>query len=150
MMKRLLTILVLVSIIAACGGEEETLGLGERELDRCSLITIDEAAAWLGGPVEAAPSESLDGVSDLVTCLYEGATGSVLVQVYDGEVYFAEPGSPARLGEDVAGLGEDAFRDNDSVKFLQNDWAASVSQIGGIANIDHLMQMAELMSERLP
>jgi hypothetical protein len=146
----LMIVLALATAVAACGSDNEVLGLGDRDLDRCSLITVEEAEDWLGAPVEAATSEGLDGEADPVTCYYEGANGSILLQVYDGAVFFAEPGSPARLGEDVAGLGEDAFRDNDSVKFLQNDWSASVSQISGVADIDHLMEMAELMSERLP
>jgi hypothetical protein len=135
--------------VAACGGEEEVLGLGDRDLDRCSLITVEEAEDWLGAPVDAAPSEAL-GEPDPVTCYYQGANGSILLQVRDGAVYHAEPGSPSRIGEDVPGVGEDAFRDNDSVQFLENDWSVSVSQISGVPNMDNLIEMAGLVAERLP
>lgn len=135
---------------AACGGDEEVLGVGDRDLNRCSLITVEEAEDWLGAPVEAAPSEGLDGEPDPVTCLYEGAGGSVLVQVRDGAVFHSEPGSPSRIGEDVPGVGEDAFRDNDSVQFLQNDWSVSVSQILGIPEAENLIEMARLVAGRLP
>ena len=151
MNRRLLVIVVtLATALTACGGEEEVLGLGDRDLARCSLVTVEEAEDWLGAPVEAAPSEGFDGEPNPVTCLYRGATGSILVQVRDGAVYHAEPGSPSRLGEDVPGIGEDAFRDNDSVQFLQNDWSVSVSQIGGIPNVESLTEMARLVAGRLP
>lgn len=142
-------VIALAAAVAACGGEEEVLGLGDRELDRCSLVTVEEAEDWLGAPVEAAPSESL-GEPNPVTCYYQGASGSILLQVRDGAVFHAEPGSPSRSGEDVPGIGEDAFRDNDSVQFLQNDWSVSVSQIGGLPDIENLTDMARLVSERLP
>lgn len=135
---------------AACGGDEEVLGVGDRDLDRCSLITVEEAEDWLGAPVEAAPSDGLDGEPNPVTCLYEGANGLVLVQVRDGAVFHAEPGSSTRVGEDVPGIGEDAFRDNDSVQFLQNDWSVSISQLIGTPNIENLIEMARLVAGRLP
>ena len=63
-------------IVTACAGElegtngdDDVLGLGDRGLDRCSLISETEAEGWLGGPVVAAPSEGSDGVPDPVTCL---------------------------------------------------------------------------------
>lgn len=147
-----LAILVLVgsSMVAACGGGDDSAGMEGRELDRCSLVTVEEAEDWLGPPVEAAPSENLDGSSDLVTCYYQGATGSILLQVRDGAVYFAEPGSQARLPQDVPNLGEDAHMDNDSVRFLQNDWSVSVGQIGGVPDASELLEMARLVSSRLP
>ena len=56
--------IVLAMIVAACGngGDEDALGMGDRGLDRCSLITVDEAGQWLGSPVFAAPSEGFDGL----------------------------------------------------------------------------------------
>ena len=136
--------------LAACGGDDEVLGVGDRDLNRCSLITVEEAEDWLGAPVEAAPSQGLDGEPSPVTCLYEGANGVVLVQARDGAVFHAEPGSPTRVGQDVPGIGEDASRDNDSVQFLQNEWSVSISQIAGLPNIDDLIEMARLVAERLP
>lgn len=151
MRRKLVLSFVAMLVVAGCGsGDEEALGLGDRPLDRCSVITVDEAEAWLGAPVTAAPAETIAGEPDLVTCLYAGSNATVLVQVYDGEVYFAEPGSPARDGDDLAGLGDDAWRRDDTVKFLQNDWSVSVSQIIGLVDPDALMKMAELVSERLP
>ncbi|MGB8362233.1 MAG: hypothetical protein WCE80_12625 [Acidimicrobiia bacterium] len=143
--------MLLLASVAGCGGSDDnTLGIGDTDLDRCSLITVDEAGQWLGAPVTAAPAEGIDGNPDPVTCLYEGSNAMVLVQVYEGEEFFAEPGSSSRVGEDVEGLGEDAFMDNDSVKFLQDGWAASVSQISGLVATDSLLGMAHLMSSRLP
>jgi hypothetical protein len=142
--------LVLLTAFAGCGDDGNTLGVGDTDLDRCSLITTDEAAQWIGAPVAAAPATGIDDSPDPVTCLYEGADAKVLVQVYEGEEYFAGPGSASRVGEDVDGLGEDAFMDSDSVKFLQDGWAASVAQISGPVDTDSLLEMAHLMSSRLP
>ena len=86
--KRLNTVLVtlaLALIVAACGSGNDggdVLGLGDRDLDRCSLISAQEAEQWLGGTVSAAPSDGIDGKPDPVTCLYEveGSFNSVFVQ----------------------------------------------------------------------
>ena len=151
--------LALAMVVSACeggvevgNGDDNVLGLGDRGLDRCSLITEAEAEEWLGGPAVAAPSEGFDDEPDLVTCLYksEDPRASFLVQVYDGEVFFAEVGSAARLGETIDGLAEDAFQDQGSVKFFQNDWSASVSLISGLIPDEDILEMAELMSSRLP
>ena len=74
----------------------------------------------------------------------------MLVQVYDGAVYFAEPGSPSRIGEDLTGLGEDAWTKTGDVNFLQNDWTVSVSRISGQVSDAALLEMAELISSKLP
>lgn len=147
--------LTLALIVAACGdgdGGDDVLGLGERGLDRCSLISESEAANWLGGPVAVAPAEGFDGEPDPVTCLYksEEPRASFLIQVYDGDVFFAEVGSGARTGETIDGLGEDAWQDQGKVGFLQNNWSASVSQISGLIADEDILEMAELMSSRLP
>lgn len=146
--------LLLALALGACGdggGDDDVLGLGDRGLDRCSLITADEAESWLG-PLqeEPAPATGFDDEPDPVTCSYRGERTNILVQVYDGEVFFAEEGSTAR-GETLEGLGEDAHADDDSVKFLQNDWAASVAYISGQPlSRTELVEIAELMSSRLP
>lgn len=114
------------------------------------MISAEEAAQWLGGPVEAAPSEDANGDPSPVTCLYEGANAVVLVQIRDGDVFHAEKGSESRTGEDVAGLGEDAYTDGTRVSFLQNEWSVSVSQIIGLVEGDDLVEMARLISGRLP
>lgn len=144
-------VLLLALALAACGGgNDDVLGLGDRGLDRCSLITAEEAEEWLGALVEdPAPSDGFDGEPDPVTCSYDGSEARVLVQIYDGEVFFADEGSSAR-GETFEGLGEDAHMDNDSVKFLQNDWAVSVAYISGRMETGDLVEMAELISSRLP
>jgi hypothetical protein len=151
----MLATLVLASIATACGnggGDEDVLGLGDRNLDRCSLISAQEAEQWLGGTVSAAPSEGISGDPDPVTCLYEveGSPDSVFVQVYDGEVFFAEPGSASRTGEDLQGLGEDAWTKQGDVNFLQNNWTVSVSRILGRVSDADLLEMAQLISSRLP
>jgi hypothetical protein len=143
-------VLLLVAAAGCGGGSDETSSNGDRALDRCSLVTPDEAAQWIGAPVTAAPAEGIDGNPDPVTCMYEGSSAKVLVQVYDGEVYFAEPGSASRVGVDVEGLGEDAFIGDGSVRFLQNGWSASLGQISGLVDDDSLLAMAHLMSSRLP
>jgi hypothetical protein len=138
-------------VFTACGGgDDDTLGAEGRELDRCSLMTAEEAAQWLGDPVTAAPSEDLDGDPDPVTCYYQGANASVLLQVRDGAVYFAEPGSASRIGDDVEGIGEDAFMDSDSIEVLQNDWSVAIGLISGVIPEDALVGMAEIVSGRLP
>lgn len=150
-----LAILVLASIAAACGngdGGGDVLGLGDRGLDRCSLISAQEAEQWFGGTVSAAPSDGIDGQPDPLTCLYqvEGSSNTVFVQVYDGEVFFAEPGSAARTGETIQGLGEDAWTKEGDVNFLQNNWTVSVTRIVGRVSDADLLEMAELISSRLP
>ena len=156
-MNRPIALLVaLVALIgAACGAGGsggDAAGSGDRDLDRCSLVTAQEAEKWFGTSVSVAPSEGFDGEPDPVTCLYqaEGSLDSVLVQVYDGEVYFAEPGSNAWTGETLTGLGEDAWTQEGDVNFLQNNWTVSVTRITGrVADVD-LLEMAQLISSRLP
>lgn len=148
-MRRLVPVAAIIAVLfGACGGDD-TLGVG-RELDRCSVVSADEAAQWIGAPVQAAPSDDVDGEPSPVTCLYEGANAVVLVQIRDGEVFFAEKGSASRIGEDVDGLGEDAYTDGTKVSFLQSDWSVSVSQIIGLVEGEDLLEMAQLISERLP
>ena len=147
----MLLFIAMALVVTACGdGDGDTLGAEGRDLDRCSLMTVEEAAQWLGDPVTAAPSEDLDGGPSPVTCLYEGANASVLLQVRDGAVYFAEPGSASRTGEDVEGIGEDAFMDSDSIEVLQNDWSVAIGLITGLIEDDALVGMAEIVSDRLP
>jgi hypothetical protein len=147
--------LTLALLAAACGngdGGGDVLGLGDRGLDRCSLVSAEEAEQWLGGTVSAAPSDGIDGKPDPVTCSYqvEGSLTSVFVQVYDGEIFFAEPGSASRTGETLEGLGDDAWTKEGDVNFLQNDWTVSVTRIMGQVSDADLLEMAELISSRLP
>jgi hypothetical protein len=151
-----LATLAFALVVTACGdggGEGDVLGLGDRNLDRCSLLTAAEAEQWLGAPVsEPAPAEGIDGAPDPVTCSYvnEEAVTSILIQVYDGDVFFAEEGSASRTGETIEGLGEDAWMGDGSVSFLQNQWSASVARIAGQIPDEDLLEIAELMSSRLP
>ena len=146
--------LAIAMMVSACGGGggDDVLGLGDRNLDRCSLISAGEAEQWLGGTVSVAPSDGIDGEPDPITCLYQkvDAFTSFLIQVYDGEVFFAEEGSASRTGETIDGLGEDAWVGDGKVKFLQNDWSASVSRISGTIPDEDILEMAQLMSSRLP
>ena len=148
--------LALVVVFIACGdggGDEDVLGLGDRNLDRCSLISAAEAELWLGVPVsEPAPAEGIDGEPDHVTCRYDNEEDSniILIQVYDGEIFFAKEGSDSRTGETIEGLGEDAWIGDGSVRFLQNQWSASVARIAGQLPDEDLLEIAELMSSRLP
>ena len=150
----LCAILAVALAVSACGGGggDDVLGLGDRNLDRCFLISAGEAEQWLGGTVSVAPSGGIDGEPDPVTCLYQkiDAFTSFLIQVYDGEVYFAEEGSASRTGETIDGLGEDAWVGDGTVKFLQNDWSASVSRISGTIPDEDILEIARLMSSRLP
>lgn len=151
MRRHLIRALFIALVIGACGGADtDTPGAGGRDLDRCSLMTVEEASGWLGDPVSAAPSEGPDGNPSPVTCRYDGADANVLVQVRDGAVFFAEPGSDTRTGEDVEGLGEDAFMDSDSIEVLQNDWSVSIGLISGLIEDGALVEMASIVSDRLP
>jgi hypothetical protein len=145
----------LTLMVTGCGedgGSEEVLGFGDRGLDRCSLVSAEEAEQWLGGPVNVGPTEGIDGEPDLITCFYEAenSPNSILVQVYDGEIFFAEEGSPSRTGETLDGLGDDAWIEAGDINFLQNDWTVSVSLILGRVTDEDLLAMAELISSRLP
>lgn len=146
--------LAVALVVSACGGGggDDVLGLGDRGLDRCSLISAVEAEQWFGGAVLVAPSDGIDGTPDPITCMYqkEGAFTSVLIQVYDGEVFFAEVGSASRTGETFDGLGEDAWIGDGKVGFLQNGWSASVSRISGTIPDEAILEMAQMMSSRLP
>jgi hypothetical protein len=55
-----------------------------------------------------------------------------------------------RVGETVEGLGQDAWIGDGSIQFLQNEWSASVSRIMGQISDEGLIEIAELMSSRLP
>ena len=146
---------LVAAVLVSCNGEtgSDQLGVGDSGLDRCSLVSAEEVERWIG-PLESepAPSEGFDGEPDLVTCFYQAADSpnSMLIQVYDGEVFYAEEGSAARTGPDVEGLGDDAWRDQDSVKFLQDDWAVSVSRILGLYDDEALLDVAEIISDNLP
>ncbi len=146
--------LAVALVVSACGGGggDDVLGLGDRNLDRCSLISAGEAEQWLGGTVSVAPSDGIDGKPDPITCLYQKADAftSILIQVYDGEVFFAEEGSASRTGETIDGLGEDAWIGDGKVGFLQNGWSASVSRISGTIPDEDILEIAQLMSSRLP
>jgi hypothetical protein len=148
----LVAVLVMALAVISCGGGNGTAS-GDRSLDRCSLITATEAEQWIGGSVEEpVPADGIDGKPDPVTCEYrsDDAGTHVLVQVYDGDIYFAKPGSSSRIGETLDGLGEDAFVGDGSVRFLQNGWAVSVARIIGQVPDENLIEMARLISTRLP
>lgn len=144
-------------LIAACGGSDGTdsdeLGVGDRDLNRCSLVSVDEAEGWLGNGVIAEPPDGVDGDPDGTACRYQldGEPDSILLQVYNGEVFWAEEGSETRIGETFTGLGEDAYVQTGGVYFLQDDWSVSISRLlGNRVTDEHLMEMAELVSSRLP
>lgn len=156
-MKRVVIVLVgVVLVLGGCGNGGtggDTGGPGERSLDRCSLMTAGEAEQWLGAGVSTpSPAEDIDGEPDPVTCLYENSAerNTLLIQVYDGAVYFAEVGSPARTGETLEGLGEDAWSGDGAVRFLQNDWSVSVARITGRIPDEALVEIAQVLSSRLP
>ncbi|MFZ0624949.1 MAG: hypothetical protein WAN34_00465 [Acidimicrobiia bacterium] len=145
-------ILVVALAVTSCGGGNGDAS-GDRSLDRCSLITPTEAEQWIGGAVaEPTPAEGIDGKPDPVTCEYRSdeARVHILVQVYDGEIYFAEPGSASRVGETIDDLGEDAFIGDGSVRFLQNGWTVSVDRISGQISDENLIGLARLISTKLP
>lgn len=75
----------------------------------------------------------------------------VLVQVYDGEKYFAQPDNEIFTDSVIVpNLGEVGFTAGSAAHFLQNDWAVSVSSIaGGVPDAD-LVAMAQLISTNLP
>jgi hypothetical protein len=145
-------VVALALLFPACGDDDgDALGVGNRGLDRCSLITSEEAEDWLGPALyEPAPAEGIDGEPDLVTCRYENEKAIMLVQVYDGEEFYAEEGSPARTGETIEGLGEDAWLGDGDVNFLQDGWTVSASRIAGEIPDEDLIEIAQLMSSRLP
>jgi hypothetical protein len=155
MLKGLL-ILVLMLLIAACGGadvadnDDGGGSGGDRDFDRCSIMSAEEAAQWLGSPVVVGPSDVPVGAEN--TCRYrnDAAEMQVLIQIYDGEKYWAFPGSATRGPTDIADLGEDAHADGDSVSFLKNEFAASVSRIQGDIPAEDLEAIARLLEPRLP
>jgi hypothetical protein len=119
--------------------------------DARSLVLRKRSSGW------AAQSRLLRQMGSMVSLIrsraftrVEGSPNSVFVQVYDGEVFFAEPGSAARTGETLQGLGEDAWTKEGDVNFLQNNWTVSVTRITGQVSDADLLEMAELISSRLP
>lgn len=183
----MISVAAMVLIVAACGGDsgdgddtgadttttQATTGggdetttqapagtSGDRTVDVCSLVSTSEAEAWLGAGVVSDLAAGPTG-PDPQGCTFTSADANaqILLQVYDGEKYFAGPDN-AELHPNaviVPGLGETGFtsnvigsESNVSVHFLQNDWAVSVSDIAGGIPIDDLVAMAQLVSANLP
>lgn len=156
-MRRASLVLVLAVLVAACGGDgggggsAEGGGGGDRDFDRCSLMTAEEAEQWLGSPVDSVGPSDMP-VNSEVTCSYQSTTNEkiVLLQVYDGEKYFAFAGSDVRGPDTIAGLGEDAHTDGDSLSFLKDDFTVSISRIQGTITVAELEEIARLIESRLP
>ena len=155
-MRRVVLIVVLGLLAVACGGggepgEETSNGGGDRDFDRCSLVSGEEAEQWLGTPVDyVGPADLPVGAED--TCSYESSANQmrILLQVSDGEQYFAFEGSGARGPVTLEGLGEDAHTDGTYVAFLQDGFSVRVSQIQGNIPQQDLEEMAQLVESRLP
>lgn len=155
-MKRL-SMFVLVCVLAvSCGGEGgeddgTDTGTSGREFDRCTLLTAEEAEQWLGSPVDGVGPADLP-VGAESTCELESTANEMilLIQVEDGEQYFASEGSGARGPVTITGLGEDAHSDGDSVSFLQNSFAVRVSRIQGVIPVEDLEEIAHIIESRLP
>jgi len=154
-MKTASLFVVLMMVLAACGGGSPEgggdNGGGDREFDRCTLMTAEEAEQWLGSPVDEVEPADLPVGADS-TCSYRSTSNerSILIQVDDGEFYFAEEGSGARGPETISGLGEDAHTDGTYVAFLKDGWSVRVSQIQGAMTQAQLEEIAHLIESRLP
>lgn len=142
-------LLVGLLVVVSCGGgDEKTLGEGANSTGVASSRSRKPGSGSGNRSTQnraRAPTEP-----GPVTCLLEGADAIVLVQVRDGDVFHSEPGSSSRVGEDVADLGEDAYSSGDDVDFLQNDWSVSVSVIFGLVDEAALIEIAQIVSDRLP
>jgi hypothetical protein len=140
---------VLVSLLTACGGSEAFEG-GGRDIDVCSLITVAEAEAWLGGPVD--PPAPYDGPDPETTCAYtsSGAQTRFLLQVYDGPEFYSGDNAELHPEATPVQLGTEGYAEPGSVGFLQNDWAVLVSRISGPVTDESLLAAANTVSNRLP
>lgn len=161
-MRRVLLAVLLVLAVPACGGGSGTdqgsdsgggsiQGDGEREFDRCTLITAEEAEQWLGSPVDHVGPADLPVDAD-ATCNYQSTANEkiILFQVNDGERYFASEGSGARGPDTITGIGEDAHTDGTYVEFLSDGYAVRVSRIQGDIPLADLEEIALLLESRLP
>lgn len=160
-MRKSILLFVLALVVAACGGDSGNGGAdggdggdggdGDRSVAACDLLSADEAAQWLGGsPVDAGPSDAPGSQDE--TCSYRNdeAAMQILLQVRDGEQYFAGPDSGARGPDDVDGIGEDGHTDGSYVAFLANGFSVRVSQIQGPVTYEDLEEIAKLIESRLP
>lgn len=144
-------ILALSILLFACGGSGESTGGQEgRSIEPCSLITAAEAEVWLGGPVD--PPAPYTGPDPEPTCVYKspGAQTQILLQVYDGEVYYGGDNLENHPDSQPIDVGDKGISEVGSVEFLQNDWTVSISRISGPVTEESLLAAALLVSSRLP
>jgi hypothetical protein len=148
--KRLATFGVVALTLISCGGGEDNAGGDGRNIETCTLITVAEAEAWLGGPVE--PPAPYDGPDPEPTCVYRsaGAQTQILLQVYDGEQYYGGDNSEIHPDAQPVDVGETGYIENGSVAFLQNDWSVSITRISGPVSDESLVAAARTVSSRLP
>lgn len=156
-------LLVIVLVLAACGGSGDD-GAGDTagsdngggassdaDFDRCSLMSAEEAAQWIGSPVDlVGPSDVPVGADE--TCVYASSPNEtrILLQIRDGAQFFAEEGSGARGPDTIEGIGEDAHSDGSYIEFLEGGFTVRVSQIQGAISLDELKDIAQLIEGRLP
>lgn len=137
-------------VVMACGGDSQSGSGGGRTVEPCSLITVEEAGPWLGGPVD--PPAPYDGPDPEPTCIYAsaGAQTRILLQVYDGEEYYG--GDNAELHPDAQpiDIGEKGYAESGTIGFVQNGWTVSITRISGPVTDESLASAARVVSSRLP
>jgi hypothetical protein len=142
--------LLMVLVSTSCGGSADTTEQGGRDIEVCALITAAEAEAWLGGPVDQpAP---YDGPDPEPTCVYKssGAQTQILLQVYDGDVYYSGDNPEIHPDATPIGVGSEGYAEPGSVGFLQNGWSVSITRISGPVTDASLLAAANTVSSRLP
>lgn len=146
---RNVTLTMIVFLIAGCGGSDVEADRG-RAIEVCSLITLAEAEAWLGGPVD--PPAPYDGPNPEPTCVYKssGAQTQVLLQVYDGVEYYSGDNAELHPEATPIQIGSEGYAEPGSVGFTQNGWTVSISRISGPVTDEALLAAANTVSSRLP
>jgi hypothetical protein len=85
------------------------------DVDPCSVITKDQAAAALGAPIDNSSGDATQG-----SCTYTGGAATLLVTIQTGvdTAAFDALKSGASNGQPVRGVGDDAFYTSDPISVV--------------------------------
>ena len=143
-------VLVLLVLIAACGGgsdglvgfaDERSGGSELSDIDVCALLTGAELTAVLG---EAPLPKESEPAGPFTSCSW--GTGDVLVSVAQTGSLILAPGEDECPS---AQLGEESYACEGRVKFLVNGTHISVTTIDAFVTDAHLLALAQAVLPKI-